>query len=120
MKFFVIAGNHEQARRWIRQECDRRWASGDTAVTLSDYIYVDDVSRIKGYSNPHGKFIGTWKDRWDIREIIADLSLFYNVQPGAQIYTGTPEGVGAVEPGDLISGEVAGVASVSLTVGPPR
>ena len=73
MKFFVIAGNHEQARRWIRQECDRRWASGDTAVTLSDYIYVDDVSRIKGYSNPHGKFIGTWKERWDIREIVEQL-----------------------------------------------
>ena len=47
MKFFVIAGNHEQARRWIRQECDRRWASGDTAVTLSDYIYVDDVAESK-------------------------------------------------------------------------
>ena len=73
MKFFVIAGNHEQARRWIKKECDRRWASGDTAVTLSDYIYVDDVSRIKGYSNPHGKFIGTWKERWDIREIVEQL-----------------------------------------------
>eukprot|EP01041_Mallomonas_annulata_P011264 gene11264-23567_t len=31
---------------------------------------------------------------WNIREIIADLSLFYHLQPGDLIYTGTPEGVG--------------------------
>jgi fumarylpyruvate hydrolase len=51
-------------------------------------------------------------------EIIADLSLFYHLQPGDLIYTGTPEGVGAVLPGDRITGRVEGVAEVALTVGP--
>ena len=55
---------------------------------------------------------------WNIREIIADLSLFYHLQPGDLIYTGTPEGVGAVLPGDQITGSVEGVGSVGLTVGP--
>ena len=55
---------------------------------------------------------------WNIREIIADLSLFYHLQPGDLIYTGTPEGVGAVLPGDRITGRVEGVAEVALTVGP--
>ena len=55
---------------------------------------------------------------WNVREIIADLSLFYHLQPGDLIYTGTPEGVGAVLPGDHITGRVAGVAEVALTVGP--
>ena len=54
---------------------------------------------------------------WGIREIIADLSLFYHLQPGDLIYTGTPEGVGAVLPGDQITGGVAGVAQVALTIG---
>jgi fumarylpyruvate hydrolase len=54
---------------------------------------------------------------WNVREIIADLSLFYHLQPGDLIYTGTPEGVGAVVPGDRITGHVAGVGEVSLTVG---
>ena len=54
---------------------------------------------------------------WNIREIIADLSLFYHLQPGDLIYTGTPEGVGPVVPGDQITGRVAGVAEVVLTVG---
>jgi len=55
---------------------------------------------------------------WNIREIIADLSLFYHLQPGDLIYTGTPEGVGAVVPGDRITGRVEGVAEVALQVGP--
>ena len=54
---------------------------------------------------------------WNVREIIADLSLFYHLQPGDLIYTGTPEGVNAVLPGDQITGRVEGVAEVTLTVG---
>ena len=54
---------------------------------------------------------------WNVREIIADLSLFYHLQPGDLIYTGTPEGVGPVVPGDKIAGRVAGVAEVTLTIG---
>jgi fumarylpyruvate hydrolase len=56
---------------------------------------------------------------WNVREIIADLSLFYHLQPGDLIYTGTPEGVGAVVSGDQITGRVEGVAAVALTVGAP-
>jgi fumarylpyruvate hydrolase len=54
---------------------------------------------------------------WNIREIIEDLSLYYHLQPGDIIYTGTPEGVGAVVPGDKITGRVAGVAELSLSIG---
>jgi fumarylpyruvate hydrolase len=54
---------------------------------------------------------------WNVREIIADLSLFYHLQPGDLIYTGTPEGVGPVLAGDQITGRVAGVADVALTIG---
>lgn len=56
---------------------------------------------------------------WNIREIIADLSLFYHLQPGDLIYTGTPEGVGAVVPGDKITGRVQGVGDIELNVGQP-
>lgn len=55
---------------------------------------------------------------WNVREIIADLSLFYHLQPGDLIYTGTPEGVGAVVAGDRIEGRVEGVAEITLNVGP--
>jgi fumarylpyruvate hydrolase len=55
---------------------------------------------------------------WNVSEIIADLSLFYHLQPGDLIYTGTPEGVGAVGAGDRIEGHVEGVAGITLNVGP--
>ena len=55
---------------------------------------------------------------WNIREIIADLSLHYHLQPGDLIYTGTPEGVGPVVSGDRITGRVEGVGTIELTVGP--
>lgn len=55
---------------------------------------------------------------WNIREIIADLSTYYHLQPGDLIYTGTPEGVGAVVAGDTLTGRVEGVAEVVLHIGP--
>jgi fumarylpyruvate hydrolase len=55
---------------------------------------------------------------WNIREIIADLSLFYHLQPGDLIYTGTPEGVGPVVAGDRIDGRVEGMGEIVLHVGP--
>jgi fumarylpyruvate hydrolase len=57
---------------------------------------------------------------WNVRELIADLSLFYTLQPGDLIFTGTPEGVGAVVAGDRIDGHIDGVGEIRLTVGPAR
>lgn len=55
---------------------------------------------------------------WNIPELIEDLSKYYHLQPGDLIFTGTPEGVGALQPGDRIDGSVAGVGEITLTVGP--
>ena len=55
---------------------------------------------------------------WNIREIIADLSKFYHLQPGDLIFTGTPEGVGPLVAGDRIEGHVEGVGEITLIVGP--
>ena len=57
---------------------------------------------------------------WNLRELIADLSQFYHLQPGDVIYTGTPEGVGPVQPGDRLHGRVQGVGEVALTLSPTR
>lgn len=56
---------------------------------------------------------------WSVPELISDLSQYYHLQPGDVIYTGTPEGVGAVQPGDRLQGRVAGVGDVALTIGAP-
>ena len=57
---------------------------------------------------------------WSIPELLADLSKFYHLQPGDLIYTGTPDGVGAVRPGDHITGHIEGIGEVSLDIGQPE
>mgnify|MGYP003420062298 FL=1 len=56
---------------------------------------------------------------WSIPEIIADLSTYYHLQPGDLIYTGTPEGVGPVQPGDRLEGRIDGVGTLSFAIGAP-
>ena len=53
---------------------------------------------------------------WNIGEIIEHVSAAWELRPGDLIYTGTPEGVAAVVPGDTMEGGVAGLTSISLKV----
>jgi fumarylpyruvate hydrolase len=45
---------------------------------------------------------------WSVPEVIAELSTFFTLSPGDLIYTGTPAGVGALQPGDRIEGGIDG------------
>ena len=53
---------------------------------------------------------------WNIGETIEHLSAAWELQPGDLIFTGTPEGVAAVEAGDTLVGGVAGLGTLSVKV----
>ena len=53
---------------------------------------------------------------WNIAETIEHISAAWELQPGDLIYTGTPEGVGAVVSGDLMVGSVAGLGELRVKV----
>lgn len=53
---------------------------------------------------------------WTIGEIIEHVSSAWELQPGDLVYTGTPEGVAAVSPGDTLTGGVGGLTGISLKV----
>lgn len=53
---------------------------------------------------------------WSIAETIEHLSSAWTLQPGDLIYTGTPEGVGAVVQGDLLEAGVDGLGTLRLRV----
>lgn len=53
---------------------------------------------------------------WSIAESIEHLTTYWRLEPGDLIFTGTPEGVGAVVSGDLMEGAVAGVGSLKVKV----
>lgn len=79
MKKLVIAGNSQQAIDWMKQDAFKRFNSGDTSVSLSEYIIVDSPDRIRGISDPHGVFVGTWIERSDLEPIFAQLLTASNV-----------------------------------------
>lgn len=53
---------------------------------------------------------------WSPVEIVTHLSKFYTLRPGDMVMTGTPAGVGPVEPGQVITGGIDGLAPVSLNL----
>ena len=53
---------------------------------------------------------------WNVPDTIAFLSTLFELQPGDLIYSGTPAGVAAVKKGDVMTGRVAGVGSISVKV----
>lgn len=108
------------------REKQRPWDFGkdfeDSAV-LSDLVLSEDIGH-----PTRGKIElmvnGVVKQASDIgllihpvAALIAHLSRYYHLQPGDIIYTGTPEGVGAVSAGDRINGSIQGIGSITLDIG---
>ena len=54
---------------------------------------------------------------WPVPDILASLSALVRLMPGDLIYTGTPEGVGPVGPGDSLYGHIDGVGDLAVTIG---
>jgi len=52
---------------------------------------------------------------WNVPEQIAYLSKMVTLQPGDLIFTGTPAGVGPVNPGDKLEGHIDGVGDLVIT-----
>lgn len=56
---------------------------------------------------------------WDCAETIAYISRFERLLPGDLIFTGTPAGVGAVGPGDVIDVTIDGLHPLQVTITEP-
>jgi fumarylpyruvate hydrolase len=52
---------------------------------------------------------------WTVPETISLLSTLVSLRPGDLIMTGTPKGVGRVEPGDHLDGHIDGVGDLSVS-----
>ncbi|WEY39057.1 MULTISPECIES: fumarylacetoacetate hydrolase family protein [Paraburkholderia] len=53
---------------------------------------------------------------WPVADTIAYLSTLFELQPGDLIFTGTPDGVGAIVPGDVMKGGVDGLGEFTVRV----
>ena len=51
---------------------------------------------------------------WPVPELLAKLSEFYELQAGDLVYTGTPAGVAALQPGDWVECAIEGLPRLTL------
>lgn len=78
-KIYVIAGNEKEAKEWVLADSFRRFGAGDTSASLSDYVTIKDATQLIGLKEPHGVFIGTFRKRSDVKDIIANLIVRYEI-----------------------------------------
>lgn len=55
---------------------------------------------------------------WSVPEQIAYLSEYYALESGDLIFSGTPAGVGPVQPGDKLAASIEGVGTLEVTIVP--
>jgi len=51
-----------------------------------------------------------------VAQLIAFATSFYTLEPGDVLFTGTPEGVGPVRPGDTIMASISGIGSLQVDI----
>ena len=111
------------------REMGRPWDFGkdfENSAVMSELVPASAIGHPKA-GNISLSVNGTIKQNadlkdliWSVPEIVANLSQYYHLQPGDLIYTGTPEGVGPVQPGDVFTGRIDGVGEIALTIGQPE
>ena len=69
MKTLVIAGTEHEAKYWIIQDLGKKYPN-NTSLSMSDYIIVHNQDQLRGMRDPKGIFVGTWRERKDIFEIL--------------------------------------------------
>jgi len=86
-KIFVIAGTNIEGILWrlhdIKKSCTGVPTYGDkitgkTHRNGSDYVMVNQYEQLRGYKEVHGVFVGTWRERKDLHEIITIISTTNN------------------------------------------
>ena len=74
-KLFVIAGTRSEYMAFVHKKVNDFFQFGQTSITFSHFVYVDSADNLRGYSNPKGWFVGSWREKKGINEIIVQLTL---------------------------------------------
>ena len=107
------------------REMGRPWEIGkafDYSAPIGELHRIEDTGEINA-ADIHLTVNGNTAQRsdinhliWNVAETIANLSGLFELKAGDLIFTGTPEGVGAVVRGDVMHAQVAGLSAITVNV----
>jgi len=106
--------NDVTARDWQKKESqwarakgfDTFCAVGDQVVGGIDWRSLEVIGRVNGQVRQHGRARDM---HFGIPFLLSHISQVMTLEPGDLIATGTPAGVGRLNPGDVVEVEIPGV-----------
>ena len=102
--------------RSLRKAVDSFSVLGPWLVTADEIPDPDALSLKLSVNGSLRQDSSTAMQIFDCRKLIAYASRFYTLFPGDVILTGTPEGVGPVVPGDVMTCEIEGIGAMEVAV----
>ena len=103
-------------RPWEIGKAFERSAPMSALVPVADTGYLD-AGRISLSINGEMRQDGDLNQMiWKVPEMISYLSRFYDIAAGDLIMSGTPAGVGPVEKGDVLTGDIEGLDTLMTKV----
>src|SRR6195256_859969 len=102
--------------RSFRKSVDGYAVLGPWMVTAEEIPNPDDVTITLHLNNELKQTADTKDLIYDIGRLIEFASSFYTLYPGDVYYTGTPHGVSAVKPGDVLRGSCDAIGAFEIAV----
>jgi len=125
---FGYAVGIDLTRRDLQNELKKGGRPWDIAKSFEQAAPISPIRRVADSGHPRGVRIwlavngetrqdGTVDDLiWSVPAALAELSTLFTLAPGDLLFTGTPAGVGAVGPGDTITGGIDGIGDIRVDI----
>ena len=123
------AAGLDLTRRDLQQQAKREGAPWEAAKAFDHSAPCTSLVPAEVCGHPRQGAIwlevnGTQRQRadlcellWPVPQLVAMLSRSVELRPGDLVFTGTPAGVGPLQPGDVVRGAVTGIGHFRMTVG---
>lgn len=102
--------------RSLRKSVDSYTVLGPWLVTRDEVDNPDALQLRMRVNGEERQNSSTAQMIFDVAKLIVYASRFYTLEPGDLIYTGTPEGVGPVVPGDRLEATIDKLGTLALQV----
>lgn len=125
---FGYAVGNDLTRRDMQAQARSRGQPWDMSKGFDASAQIARIHPAREFGHPAGNAIwlkvnGTPRQHstldqmiWSVPEIISSLSALVELQPGDLIYTGTPDGVGPLLPGDVVTAGIDGLDELEFRI----